>query len=366
MKTLPYKSHLIAFATALVSSYSVNNALAADIPAGCDAACAASLGLSSGYDYISSSAGHDEILSSSYDSHGTEKKILNDQATKQVARQISNTISNRITSNIDANFSALSNAGGAGDGSILKPDSIWSTFSWSRLDNDGSTSPFETDIYQTTSGVDKKIGNFYIGTSLAYAATLSKLGGGLQHDDKHSVSIVPYVAYVFNKNFFVSALSGYLYTHSDPTFAQQSDTHGNLSEINLNALHVIDNWFMKGKVGGRYQYGYTRTDSVGNVAATTDNTDSWTFLTEASGGYAFQNGIKVFTGVLYELSNRQNGLTLPTGLKTFAGENSVFYYNAGVDYSITKAFTLGASVQTDLSNPTVDLTTVAINARLAL
>lgn len=334
-------AHKIALITGVVGALTLNNALALNLR---------------------------NSASSSLTEIKKTEIIVTDQVSKQVGRQISNVIASRITNNINPSFSMPNNAKGAGDGLSLKPDSLWSTFSWSRLSNDGrATSAFDTDIYQSTSGVDKKFGNFYLGVSLVYAAALTDFSNA-QHDTQHSVSITPYAAYVLNKNFFISAFSGYLYTNSDPTFALQSNTHSNITEIDFNGLHVINQWFMKGKVGGRYQHGYTRTDAVAGAKAELDNTDSWTFLTEATGGYAFQNGIRVSTGILYELSNRQNGLTLPgTTLTTNAfGENSVFYYNAGLDYSLTKSLTLGSNVQTDLSNPTIDLTTVSINARLAL
>ena len=311
------------------------------------------------------------VPESSYHNDSPEYKskvadvVVVDQVSKQINRQISNIITNRITYNINPAFSALTNVGGgAGDErNAFMPDSLWSTFSWSKLNNDGNAiGKFDTNIYQTTSGVDKKIGDFYIGTSLVYAAAVTDFLAN-NHDTKHTVNITPYAAYVINKNFFLSALSGYLFTNSDSTFAPQSNTHANVSEIDFNALHVIDNWFMKGKVGGRYNHGYTRTDAVAGGKATTDNSDSWTYLTDVSGGYAFENGIKVFTGVLYELSNR-GGANLPAGFGT--DDNSVFYYNAGIDYSVSKALSLGANVQTDLSNSAVDLTTVGLNMRLAL
>lgn len=316
-----------------------------------------------GDDYNSSSSEYDDS-SLEYKNKATNAVVV-DQVSKQINRQISNTIANRITQNINPAFNALTNSGGgAGDSrSAFMPDSLWSTFSWSRLDNDGTAlGKFDTDIYQTTSGVDKKIGDFYIGASVVYAAAVTDFLAN-NHDTKHTVNVTPYAAYVINKNFFLSALSGYLFTNSDPTFAQQSNTHANVSEIDFNALHVIDNWFMKGKVGGRYNHSYTRTDAVVGGKATTDNSDSWTFLTDVSGGYAFENGIKVFTGVLYELSNK-GGANVPAGFGL--DDNSVFYYNAGIDYSVSKALSLGANVQTDLSNSAVDLTTVGLNIRLAL
>ena len=67
--------------------------------------------------------------------------------------------------------------------------------------------------------------------------------------------------------------------------------------------------------------------------------------------------MKAFTGVLFEYNNPSHDLGLADG---------VFYYSAGVDYAVTNKFDLGAKVQTDLTNEDIDLTTVALTARLAL
>lgn len=299
---------------------------------------------------------------------------ITEQVSKQVNRQISNIISSRITYNINPAFNSLVNAKGAGDDDFsMMPDSLWSTFSWSNLQNDGNAfGKFHTNIYQTTSGIDKKIGDFYIGAALVYAAAVTDFSS-MSHDDKHTVNITPYVAYMINENFFLSALTGYSYTNSDPTYTLQSNTHSSISEIDFNSFHVIENWFIKGKIGGRYNHGYTRNDSILGKKASVNNSDSWTFLTDVSGGYAFDNGIRISTGVLYELNNKDvtnsSIIDTSTGISTNyvgVGDNSVFYYNAGIDYSISNALSLGANFQTDLSNSSIDLTTVGLNMRLAL
>ncbi|QPK63700.1 autotransporter outer membrane beta-barrel domain-containing protein [Methylomonas sp. LL1] len=299
-----------------------------------------------------------------------EQRIVSDQQTRQVFRQISSYINSRIERDINPEFFGPSMAvtrGASADGNSLLPDSLWSAFSWSRLSNDvKANGDFDANIYQTTTGVDKKFGNFYIGTTLNYAGTSVDINpntvGGMVGSN-HNVGLTPYAAYIINKNFFVSALTGYMYSNSSYRGAAPgSEMDAYQSEVDLNGLHVIDQWFMKGKAGARYIHSHTKTDPViagGEIVR--DNQDSWTYLAEVEGGYAFKNGLRAFTGVLYEYndSSEQN----LNGVINVAGK-STFYYSAGADYSVSNKLSLGAKVQTDLNNHYVDLTTVTLTARL--
>lgn len=312
-------------------------------------------------------------------------EIISDQRTRQISRQISDNIARRISSDIDSTFksSALQNASLSGnnnpmaasaDGNTLLNDaSLWSTFSWSRISDDGGNlgANFDVDVFQNTTGLDKKLGDFYFGGSLTYVYSNTQLGfpGGFGNleNNTHSVAITPYIAYVINQNFFLSALSGYTYTNANPKspfsvpnvdFFPESETDSYNTELALNGLKVIDKWFMKGKVGTRYIHGHTKTDPIfAGGAQTRDSTDSWTYLVDGEGGYSFTNGIRLYTGVLFEYNNPKPSLGQADG---------VFYYNAGIDYAVSRDFTLGAKATTDLNNEDIDLTTIALTARLAL
>lgn len=306
-------------------------------------------------------------------------EIISDQRTRQISRQVSDNIARRISGDIDESFknSALRTSslngnnplGASADGNTLLNDaSVWDAFSWSRISDDGGSlgSNFDVDIFQNTAGIDKKWGDFYFGGSLTYAYSNTDLsfpgGFGDFENHTHSVSITPYAAYVFNKHFFISALSGYTYTNANPQSpfgsTPESETDSYNSELALNGLHVIDNWFMKGKIGARYIHGHTKTDPFFAGGTTTrDNSDSWTYLVDGEGGYSFANGIRLYTGVLFEYNNPKPSQGLADG---------VFYYNAGIDYAVTKDFTMGAKATTDLNNEDIDLTTIALSARLAL
>ncbi len=294
--------------------------------------------------------------------------IISDQRARQISRQISDNITRRVVSDIDATFVGpmVKKAGGASaDAHSLMPDSLWSSFSWSRISDDPNLgTPFDVDIYQTTTGLDKQIGDFYFGATLTYAGTVSELystfpGVANVNSSVHSVGVTPYVAYVINKHFFLSAMSGYTYSNSNYRgSAPESETNAYQTEIDLNALQVIDQWFMKGKIGARYQHNHLRTDPFfpgGTV--TRDNQDSWTYLVDSEVGYAFKNGIRPYTGILYEYNNPKPNQGTAT---------SIFYFSAGVDYVYSKKVSFGTKIQNDLNNNTIDLLTVALTARLAL
>jgi hypothetical protein len=299
---------------------------------------------------------------------------ISDQRTRQISRQISDNIIRRVSSDIDATFkssalqtSSLDNtnnpmaAASADVNTLLNNAALWSSFSWSRISDDGGNlgANFDVDIFQNTTGIDKKWGDFYFGGSLTYAYSHTELGLGTPENHTHSVAITPYVAYVINNNFFLSALSGYSYTNSNPKgLVPESETDNYNTELALNGLKVIDRWFLKGKVGTRYIHGHTKTDPFFVGGSTTrDSADSWTYLVDGEGGYSFDNGIRLYTGVLFEYNNPKPNQGAADG---------VFYYNAGIDYAVTRAFTMGAKATTDLNNEDIDLTTVALTARLAL
>lgn len=302
--------------------------------------------------------------------------IIEDQRNRQVARQISDNINRRISQDLDVRFAGpVENRNGASaDGRSLTPDSAWSTFSWSRISNDANIggSRYDTDIYQSTSGIDYKVGNFYVGGTLTYAGTTSDIGFGSAavNGSVHSVGVMPYAAYVFNKHVFLTAMSGYTYSNNNNRNSYgldmpESETDVYQSELDLNGLHVIGQWFMKGKIGMRYLHGHTKTDRTvmpsftfsPDIPASRSNSDSWTYLVDSEFGYRFSKNFKAFNGVLFEYHNPSHDLGLADG---------VFYYSAGFDYSVNNKLSVGTKVQTDLTNEDVDLTTVALTARIAL
>lgn len=296
------------------------------------------------------------------------------ERNRQISRQISDNIFRRISGNIDSTFQSAAMqqtelqpnpmAASADNSTAYWPDSLWSTFSWSRIGNDGGIPVnFATDIYQTSAGIDKQFGDFYLGASLTYAYSGTRFPGAGNNNATHTVGITPYAAIRLSPNFFLSALSGYNYfdSNSAPNLSApipDSETDAYNTEINLNGLQTIDNWFFSGKIGARYVHRHQKTPpATAGTLTIRDNSDTWTYLANAEGGYAFMTGIRIYTGVLYEYDNPKPALGKADG---------VFYYTLGLDYALTEAFTLGAKAQTDLTNEDVNLSTVVLNLRLAL
>lgn len=322
------------------------------------------------------------------DSSNTHEKISSEVAVHESYRQISRRTSEAITGNLaskicQANASCANSAfasangqnpmAGSADGNSLLPDSFWTNFSWTSLTDDGLAAEFNTDIYQGTAGIDKRFGDFIFGVSLsyAYAHTGQTTAAGLDAENHiHTVDLTPYAAYIINDNFFLSAFSGYNYSNANPLLlAGESETDGYNTELSINSMHTLDSWFFKTKAGARYQHSNTKTDSlIAGGPTTRDNLDNWVILANADVGYVFSPQLRTYAGVLYEYNTNtgNSNILLATGGSGLSKAQSVFYFNAGVDYWITPAFALGAKLQTDLSNDYVDLTTVGLNARLEL
>lgn len=298
-------------------------------------------------------------------------KVEMKETYKLNSRRISDAITTRLSSELlpalrrsnqqTASLSGQNPMAASADDSG-SPVSVWTTFSWTRLSNDGLSAAFDTDIFQTTSGVDKRFGDFIVGATLSYSyadTTMIKEGVGIDVGSQtHYIDLSPYLAYIINKNFFISAFTGYNYSSLLPLSKMgDGETDGYNTELAINGLHAVDNWSMRGKIGMRYQHFHTKTEPmVAGGAVHRDNLDNFIPLADADVGYTFNENIRAYTGVLYEFNSRPS----------LGRVESIFYYNAGIDYWFSDSFTIGAKVQTDLSNENVDLTTVGLNARLAL
>lgn len=302
------------------------------------------------------------------------QQIIEQERSRQISRQISNNVQRRVGGDIDENTQTglirkaslqENTLAGSADRNTFMPDTVWDTYSWTRIGNDGGIpTNFDVDVHQNTIAMDKKFGDFYAGLSLTYAYSDLSLdgptGGELMKGDNHTVQLTPYAAYVINKHLFLSALTGYSYSNDNNRgsfLGSKSETDSYNTELALNALHSIDNWFMTGKIGTRYIHGHSKTTSDFLTGTIRDNADTWIYLTRAEIGYAFANGIRVSNAVLYEYTNPKpnNG-----------SADGVFYYDIGVNYPVSKALNFGVNASTDLSNEDVNISTVALNARLAL
>lgn len=286
-----------------------------------------------------------------------EDHHVSDERARQIARQTSMNIYNRISLEISEPEEGRQNTlGGSADMKSLAPDVGWAALSYTEISDEGLPFHFDADIYQSTFGIDKRIGSWFMGLSTTYAYTETEFGPGSSQNDNHSISAIPYLAYVFNKNVFINVLGGYTYSKDEPegSFNSDSETDEYNAELTLNGVKTIDNWFFKGRGGIRYRH----TDLYFESPLLTPNDndqDIWTYLVNGEAGYSFGNGFRVYAGALYEYTETEDG-----------EDDGVLYMNTGIDYSVTEAFSIGVNYSTDANNEDVDIHTVGLNARLAL
>jgi len=253
------------------------------------------------------------------------------------------------------NQAAVSNANklaASADSGSYKPDVFWGETSFSGITDDGQSIDIDNRIYQFTGGLDKRLGNFFFGSALSYTYANLEITGS-RDTDSHGFGISPYMAYQLNDFLFASALAGYYY--SNASGGSSADLHDYVGEINLNAFKVINSFIIKGRAGARYNHNYTSSPGLTNPRH-----DQWTALADLEIGYHFNNGPKVYVGSLYEHTDRSQS-SVNSALR-----DSVFFMRFGLDYEITQAFSLGAKIETDLSDSNKDIVQGALSARLEI
>ncbi len=232
--------------------------------------------------------------------------------------------------------------------------SFWGTSNLTQISEDQG-SHFDTDIYQFTAGVDKAMGNFFFGSSLAYAHTEDEQGTTTSTSD--TVGFTPYIAYKINDYLFASGLAGYLYTHTNRVDGgSDQDTHDYVTEGNLNAFKVIDRFVLKGRVGVRYKHTIASFDNGGAI----DNSfDELTWVGDGEVGYLVTDKLRIYTGLLYEYYDRED-----SGASSRV-RDSIAFVRYGAEYPVSNDLTIGAKIQHDVNDEDRDYITGSINARLA-
>lgn len=289
--------------------------------------------------------------------------IIEEERGRNIARQISSNIFNRVSNQLlsqenamyTANLGQTPLAASADKGSIL--DAVWTNVSWTEISNDGISAQGDDDIYQFTAGVDKRFGNLFVGLTTSYAYTENEVGGVGSQGDVHSVDVTPYVAFVLSKNIFLSATTSYNYTRTEPDVVgvnNDKDTDEYKTEVTINGVKSINNWFVKGRAGGRYRHTDDSFDA-GNGAGLDNDQDEWTYLVDTEVGYIVSKGLRFYGGALYEYVKTEDG-----------EDDGVLYMSTGIDYSVSQDLSVGLKYRTDVNNEDVDFHTVGLNLRLAL
>jgi len=294
---------------------------------------------------------------------GEDHHIIEEERGRNIARQISDSIYINVSDQLLAEENPLYTAGlgqtplaaSADKGSVL--DSVWTNVSWTEISNDGLAAQGDDDIYQFTAGVDKRFGNLFVGLTTSYAYTENEVGGVGSQGDIHTVDVTPYAAFVLTKNIFLSATTGYSYTRSEPDVVgvnNDKDRDEYKTELTINGVKSYDNLFIKARAGGRYRHTDDYFDA-GNGAGLDNDQDEWTYLVDAEVGYIISKGLRFYGGALYEYVEKEDG-----------EDDGVLYMSTGIDYSVSKALTVGLKYRTDANNEDVDFHTVGLNLNLAL
>ena len=186
-----------------------------------------------------------------------------EETTKQTTRQISDSVSARIAAAFLKRATVA--AAPAKETPAEDEDAVsgWATYAFSNVESDPSGT-FDVDIHQGLVGGDKRYGDFFFGLSGTYARAEASGGAGAFafSSTSNSGAFVPYGAWILSQRFFIDAQVGYLYTN---TGGITSDTA--LTSINLNVIHLVNQWILKAKAGHRFTF--TDTEGAGGFHANT-------------------------------------------------------------------------------------------------
>jgi hypothetical protein len=179
---------------------------------------------------------------------------------------------------------------GLSSGDLLGGWGAWVNYRGSWYDSDfvfnNESLAYDADTDRGTVGLDRFIyDHFLIGLSLGYEDTDTDTfynGGG---QDSDGFTIAPYGAWLINDNFSIDVSGGYTPLEYDQDRISPTDGTTTSSSFdadrwffatNLNALAIVNNWVLGGRVGLLYtqeqQDGYVETGSAASAAAGTVRT----------------------------------------------------------------------------------------------
>ncbi len=294
-----------------------------------------------------------------------EQIAVETERSQQVVRQTTTEVTQHLASEISRSFGFFSqpqnNLGASSDSDNYLPDVFWGKGSYTNLSDDGQTANYVTDLYQFVGGVDKRFGDFYVGTALTYVYGDTR--GTNNSNTSNTIGVTPYAAYKINDNIFVSGLVGYNYTHVNGKDGDNdADVHDYLGEINLNGFYAIDSFIVKGRAGFRYKHNFTSL--VDSIDA---DFDEIVWIGDVEFGYNVNESLTVYTGALYEYRDQESYNT-----SNLAGANSsvihdgTVFIRAGFDYKVASNTYLGLNANTEVNDEDNDLYTVGFNFRIEL
>lgn len=233
-------------------------------------------------------------------------------------------------------------------------DAFWGTTSISEIHEDGSNlAHFDTDIYQFVGGIDKRIGNAFLGSAFTYAYSETEQTGS--DSNSHVIGITPYAAYQLTDFMFASGLAGYNYSLvTNEHTGDDLEVHDYIFEGNLNFYKIWHQRFItKARFGSRFHHSIIT--SVGDVD---DSSDELVWLGDLELGYRFDNGLITYIGGLYEYRDKEESFQADTE------HDGIAYMRGGFDYPVYDGLTLGGKVQADLNDEDRDIITGSLNVRM--
>jgi len=282
------------------------------------------------------------------------------EQSRQIVRVTNNIVSQHLATEVASAFSYMpyfdeNKIAASSDQKKSQPAAFWGTVSLSEIHEESGIN-FDTDIYQFVGGLDKRIGDFFIGSALTYAYSETEQKGA--DSNSQVFGITPYAAYSVTDYMFISGLAGYNYTYiREEISGNDTDVHDYTLEGNLNFYKTFyEALILKSRLGGRFHHTYV--SSQGKSADATADEVMW--IGDVEMGYRFQNNLISFVGLNYEYFDREESS------QKKVEHDGILYMRGGFDYPISSTLTLGAKVQTDLNDEDTDLINGSVTIRMAL
>ncbi len=265
-----------------------------------------------------------------------------------------------IDTDTDSPVSLKPNKLSASADSNYLPDRFWGTHTYSALSEDGNNFGYATDLYQFVGGLDKRWGDFFVGSALSYVYGETKQAGN--NSSVHNVGITPYVAYKINSFLFASGLASYNYSSINGTEGRKdADVHNYSAEISLNAFKAIEDFVVKGRGGFRYTHNYTSLE--GTIDA---DYDQLTWIGDIEFGYRIHGKFQLFSGILYEYIDKEATVGTRIGAISGVTHDGVAFYRGGINYTYNDRMKFSLDVSSDLNDEDNDILSFGASVNIIL
>ena len=284
--------------------------------------------------------------------------VIGNRVNEVIANVFGFDLANSSFGNLPQN--KLAGSSDSAEQSAYLPDNFWGKHIYTSLSEDGNNLGYTTDLYQFIGGLDKRIGDFFVGTAISYVYGETNQAGN--NNSTHTIGVTPYAAYRINSFLFASGLASYNYTSVNGTQGRRdADIHNYSGELTLNAFKQIEAFLVKGRAGLRYTHNYTSLK--GTIDA---DYDQLTWIGDIEFGYQINSKIQVFTGVLYEYVDREATVGTTRAAISEAVHDGVAYFRGGVNYKVNNRVTLGLDGSSDLNDNNNDILSFGANINITL